>query len=425
MPHFLCLWWPHFPAWAAQQGEPRLRDRPLLVYQAGRIIAVSLEAQQAGAQVGWTLHRAQAQLRPSHPNTVFWPLHGPTVNRTWEAVLTALLDFTPCLESPRPGSLMADVRPPRALLPLLRTWQAQGGAGRAGVAQDRATAELAAYSTTPGTLRTIRQGYGTAFLSRSPLSLLSPAGIREETLERLQWFGWRTLGDLASLTQRQLVAQFDQGALLFRYAQAGSPSADQRPVGYYRQPPTVNISFTFDTPVREPREWEAVLSLLIEQNLTALQGRGAQAVAVTIASTKGSFRCHRLLPALTDAHRSFYEVARHLLLELTKASSSFFSLEVQLAALQPLPSEQGQLFGRNRPPVSVAAQAIEARFPGALRRIVWLDRNAYLPETAFRFEPITTEHKQPLPKPRKSGRSQIGRANRAAAKPLPPISLFE
>lgn len=388
MPRFLCLWWPQFPAWALQRSDPALQGRPLLVYQAGHIVAVSPEAHQLGAQDEGTLHRAQSQF----PQAVFRPLHGPTLQAIWAEILTALLDFTPYLESLRPGLLIADVRPPRAVLPLVRQWGVQGG-----VADDRSTAELAAFTTLPGTLRAVRPGQSGAFLKRIPLTALAAAGLRSDALERLGWFGWQRVGDLSHLTHRQLAAQFDQGKLLFRYAQAG----DQRPVGFYRQPPLIQAAFTFDEPVREPYEWEPVLDLLIEQVLAALRDQGAQTVGLSVETPHGVRRGHRLLHEALTGKRVLQETARRLLVELLGMGQPMRRLVLQLGALHPLTPQQGRLFGRQRPPASVAIRALEDRFPGALRRIVMLDKNAYLPETAFRLEPVTAGNPEKQTAPRR------------------------
>lgn len=403
MARFSFLWIPHFAAWAAVQADPALHRRPVVVHQGGRIIAVSRLAEQGGAQVGWTVHRAQSQL----PEAVLWPLHGPTVAGVWSEVIAALLELTPCLESQRPGALVADLRPPQLVVPVLRQWQAQGdsggggigecgvgvcGVGQCGVADDRTTAEVAAFTAAPGTLRQIRPGHSLAFLRHVPLNTLSWAGLRADTLQRMGWFGWRYIGDLSGLTRRQLVTQFDQGALLYRYAQA----SDVRPVGFFRSPPTASAAFTFETPVREPYQWQAVLDLLVEQALSDLNGRGAQTLTLQIATPRGLQRRHRLLHDLTAEKRVFYEAAHWLLIdhlrEAPRGAESFFQLRVTLAGLTALPAVQGSLFGRERPPVQVAVRAMQERFPGALRQIVMLDRCAYLPETAFRFDPITTEN---------------------------------
>jgi nucleotidyltransferase/DNA polymerase involved in DNA repair len=386
MPRFLCLYWSNFPAWVAQHNEPALRGRPVVVHQGGRIIAASPEAEQVGAQAGWTLHRTQAQL----PDAICRPLHGPTMQAVWSELLSALLDFTPYLESLRPGWLMADVRPARAVLPLVRQWQAQGG-----VADDRATSELAAFTTAPGVLRSVRAGQSPTFLRRVPLSVLAAAGLRDDSLERLGWFGWQHTGDLTQLTQRQLLAQFDQGKLLYRYAHA----ADQRPVTFYRQPPTVTATFSFDMPARQPYEWEPVLGFMIEQAVTGLKERGAQTVSLSITTPQGIRRGHRLLPVLTTEKRPLYEAARRLVRQLMAPGANepnskvmpLQGLTLQLGALHALPPLQESMFGRKRPPLQVAVRAVDERFPGALQRIVLLDKNAYLPETAFRLEPVTGE----------------------------------
>ena len=407
MPRFVCLWWPDFAAWAMQRSDPNLAERAVLIHQRGSIVAASLEARQAGVQTGWTLYRAQAQLQLLVPDAAFLALHGPTVHSAWNDVLLDLLALTPCLESWQPGLLLADVRPSGLVVPLLRVWQGQNasvrGAVRGGVADDRSTAELAAFTASPGTLRSVRSGQSAAFLKGVPLTSLTSLstglpvaqsiGLREDTVQRLGWFGWHRVGDLSHLSKRQLKAQFDQGELLFRYAQAD----DKRPVSFYREPPVSSATFTFEQAVREPCEWESVLCLLIEQCLTKLQdgplghsGQGAQNITIVVDSISGVRRASRLLHSLTNDRRVFLELAQRMMRE-ELVGVSFMQLSVQLRELQALPVEQGSLFGARRASPRVAIQAMQERFPGVLQRIVMLDKNAYLPETAFRFEPMTMD----------------------------------
>lgn len=404
MPRYCCLWIPDFAAWAIQQSEPSLKGKPVVAYQGRQVIGVSTETRVAGVHPGWTLHRAQAQLQSQLPDAVYWPLHGPTIHAVWSATIAALLEFTPYLESQEPGLLLLDVRPPRSVLPLVREWQAQ-----CGVADDRATAELAAFTTAPGTLRSVRSGQSAAFLRRVPLSTLACAGLCADTLERLHWFGWQSVGDLCHLTKRQLAAQFDQATLLYRYAQA----EDRRPVGFHRQPPVINAAFTFETPVRELYEWQPVLQLLIEQSHAALLGtafqeQGAQTISIQVSTGNSTHRGHHLLPFLTRDRRPLYEGAERLLIGLLNRGEPMIKLTVQLGSLRSLPPVQTCLFGRERPSISVAVRALEERFPGALRRIVMLDKNAYLPEVGFRLDPVTLDScernhpRRPLPRSERS-----------------------
>jgi nucleotidyltransferase/DNA polymerase involved in DNA repair len=412
MPRFVCVFWPDFAAWAARRTDPALAGKVILIHQRGYIVAASPAAYDNGAQHGWTLHRAQAQLQPRVPDVVFLPFHGPTVNSAWSDVLDALLDITPCIESPTPGFLLADIRPPQAIKPLLRIWANEEAPVRAGVADDRAAAELAALTARPGTMRKVPPGQSVAFLQCVPMSSLTAltqvfprTGIKDETVARLHLFGWHSVGDLAPISKRQLVSQFDQGELLFRYAQ----SSDFRTVPFYRQPPTASATFIFEQAIREPWEWEGVLTLLVSECLAALKGQAAQCLSMALDTGDAIQRASHLLHAATTVPRTFLETAHRLMIGRFRGVA-FYGVTLQLRDLQSVAPVQGSLFDDGRQARDKAQKAIRAmqrRFPGALQRVVMLDKKAYLPERAFRLEPITEEHTASTstkPAPRKARR---------------------
>ncbi len=380
MSRFCCIWIPDFPAWAAVRSDPGLRHRAVLIYVRGRIVAASPAARQAGVQTGWTLARAQSLL----PDALALPQHGATVAAAWEEVLSALYDLTPQIESQRPGLALADIEPPAAVQPLLHEWQAYGGVAQGGCADDRTTAEIAALSTQAGKLRTVRPGCSSVFLRRVPIILLSEVGVRADTIERLGWFGWHHIGQLRSLTRRQLVAQFDQGETLWRYAQA----SDTRPVAAYVLPSIITTRYAFEQPVREPCEIEPVLDHLMNQAHSQLNGRVAAAVSVGVETTAGWTRGGRLLREPTAVWQTLRRAAQHALEAALRPGMAVSALEVRLGSLAQPRAVQGHLFDFSRPVPTQAVQAVERRFPGWLCHIVTTDPNSYLPEAGWRFEPI-------------------------------------
>lgn len=375
MSRFFCLWIQDFPAWAAVREDMSLRDKPVLVYSSGHIIAVSPEARAAGAQVGWTINRAKAQL----PEAAYLPHYAPTTQAAWESVLETLYSLTPRIEAVRPGLALADIRPVSRISPYLRKWNACGG-----LADDRTTAELAAYTAGPGKGVSVPRGGSRAFLRTVPISLLAETGIEANTLERLEWFGWDSVGKLTPLTRQQLAIQFQDGATLYRYAQA----KDLHPLPAYKLPPVISASYAFEIAVRQPYEVEPVLALLIENAFSQLDQRDPHSLSIGI-ECRGRWRYHhRLLRDEVINQRTLREMATRGLAGLLGPRVEVSTLTVRLSGLAQRPGVQQSLFDPQRPTVERVMRALQARFPAALCRIKMLDSEAYLPEEGFRLEPV-------------------------------------
>lgn len=386
---FLCIRIPHFPAWAAQRADASLADKPVLVYDRGRVLAASPSALERGVEIGCTLHRAEAMW----PDCLACPHHVPTTMVVWEDVLESLYGLTPCLESIYPGQLMAEVRPPSAVKPLLERWGAHGG-----VADDRIAAELAAVTAQAGKLRTVTAGKTIEFLHCLPITVLNEIGVHPDAIERLGWFGWTTIAHLRPLARRQMLAQFEQGALLYRYAQAD----DTRPVPPFREPPVIEVTYEFEDSAHEPWEIEPVLDWLERQAREQLDQRFACSVTVTLLTKAGTLRSSRLLREPTAQVYPLRQAAYGCLQELLSGQAgaagsripsrlAVIRATLRLSQLRSAPGIQAELFEPVRPPVQKALRALERRFPGTMRRIVTLDSDAYLPEEAFRLDPIEAE----------------------------------
>jgi protein ImuB len=380
MSRFFCLNIADFPAWAAARSDTALRDKPLVIYAGGKVIAASSQAREAGIESGWSLARSQAHL----PGLIALPQHAPTTQAAWQEVLAALYDLTPQIESLRPGMAMADIRPETIVVPLLREWHAHGGSAQGGVADDRTTAELAALIASPGALRRIKPGRSQTFLRYVPVDVLHHVGIHPRTIERIGWFGWKHLAQLRPLSRQQLVAQFFEGERLYRYAQA----SDVRPVASYQPPSVIRAHFTFEQSVREPGEIEPVLKYLLEEAHGQLERRVPGSLAVGLETPQGRLQGRRLLREEAVTLHALHTAAALALEAVLPQAKAVSGVELQLDALTELRPAQGDLFEPSRPPVEAAVGAMEHRYPGMLRRIVLLDKNAYLPEEAFRLEPV-------------------------------------
>ncbi len=398
MPRFCCINIADFPAWAAARHDPALqeparRDKPVLIYRNGRVVAASPAARVSGVQTGWSLPRAQALL----PEAVALPHHAALTALAWQEVLQALYELTPYLESIRPGLAIASIRPPGAVTAHVQSWGAQ-----AGVADDRTTAELLALAAKPGELRELPPGTGMEFLRQASVRYLMAAGVSAATIERLGWFGWHTVGALHPVTRQQLRAQFPESDILFRYAQA----RDVRPVAMYWPPPVLEAHYEFDDPVCEPWEWEPILDYLLEQVCEPLAGRSVRTITVSLEAPRGGTQPMRRLSRkrllrepvaslarLRDEACQILSALQHSLYERQR-TAALTRLEVELGGLEDTYATQHNLFAE-RPTVHAVLAALEDRFPGSVQRVVMIDRDAYLPEAAFRLVPLTPEDLTP------------------------------
>lgn len=456
MSSFFCLFIPDFPVWALLRRDESLAGQPLVVFRSGCVIAASPAARRAEVRVGWTLARAQALV----PGLIAVPSQAAFLSLAWDEALTEVYERTPLIESLRPGLLLAMPTQREtvsragisseagAVAALSYSWQAQ-----AGVAPDRTTAELAAYVAAPGTVNKIELDGSATWLQQVPIAYLQRVGVSRDTIERLGWFGWHTLGQLQALTLAQLVAQFPEGRTIYRYVQA----ADTRPVTSYVPPPTISVHYGFEAPVEQPGAWENLLYHLVEQAHQQLAGRTAQMVTLRLEMASGAVggrvgeRCaRRWLREPTSSIADLKAAVRQTCANLLQSSGqqvvrepasesgrepaqAITGVEVRLGALASPASTQHNLFMPPAPSLKSALRSLEARFPGVMQRIVALDAavmqeaGTCLPEASFHFvplsvadlaEPAPTQKLPPKPCLRRLKRNRSNKPKRAT-KPSP------
>lgn len=392
MKRFCCLSIPQFPARAVLWAHPELQGQAILVHAGGRVVAASAACCAAGVEPGWPLERAQALFPHAVPH-----LHqGALTMAAWETVLRTLEELTPFIEPLQSGMVLLQGARLALLQPLLAAWQ-----GSAGMADDRTTAELAAHAAHTGKIRRVPPGAGPAFLDRLPVAVLARVGVSAETLERLEWFGWRHIGDLRRVTRRQLTAQFPEGEVLDRYSR-GTGASGERPVAAWQPPATVNVRWPFDEPACEPHQLRPVLLRLLELGCHQLQNRLAHSLTLQLAAAGkvgaaagevGS--AQRLLARPEGETRPLHHAACGLLDEIMSRAPGFMVQEMRLAlgGLVPRPAVQGELFPdqqkQRRRCLQAVLRHLEQRFPGCMRHAVCLNPTAYLAEEAYRLEPVS------------------------------------
>jgi protein ImuB len=343
---FLCLFFQDFPVWAVQEHNSQLAARTVLLHAGHQIIAASPAARAAGIHAGCHLIRAQSKL----PSATFIAHNPAQTSLAWDEILQTLNRYTPQVESVRPGVVMLDPAPLFAVPPtsgeamgalrlpfgrLLQQWGAHGG-----LATDRATAEIAAYSSVAGTVRTVRGGQNFSYLNMVPIEVLNKAEVSTDTIERLREFGLTHLGHLRLLSKGQLQELFPEGRLLHRYAVAGTKEADVRAVTSYRVSPTLKARYEFAEPAHEPSEWENALDNLTSEIKTQLHDHSASALSLTVEEEEGRRTAHRLLGeplTTTSAHKILERVLHAQLLSLVSTqrvgASGIHAIEVKLCGV--------------------------------------------------------------------------------------------
>jgi hypothetical protein len=323
--------------------------------------------------------------------------HKPRIICTFEESVRAQAHaLTPFLEESGPGLLYLGVDQPAKLVEL-----AEAAGARVGVAASRRLARIVAAAAPPATLR-VAEGAAADVLAQVPTPVLCRLGITDETVERLQLFGLRTVDEVAKLTRRHLLRQFgEEGKTLHALL---APS-DEPPLTAYQPPPSVRVALDIDRPACEPAGLDGALEEALRDGRQALGARRAQRVQVrltvrspTHAGSKEPLRCtaDRLLHTATAEATPLRRALRRLVYTLLKEEApgaaaagvrgEVTRLEIELGALTEGKAAQGHLFAK-RPAAQQAVAAVEARYPGAMLHVQTQD-TGFFPESRYALVPV-------------------------------------
>lgn len=370
-----------FPLWRARRADPALAGRPLVLARAERVAAVDVAAKRAGLRPGMSV--AAARLRADPAVVADDP---PAEQAAWEALLDELHAVTPWLEPLAPGRVLLRCTPAEAA-----ELAAHHGA-RAGAAPTREAALLAALAARPASLREAADP--AALLARLPLRFLRGVGLSEEGERRLGWLGLARAGELAGWRADQRRAFLGAEAEALEPFLAGRGRAD---VARFTAPPAVRARIRFDEPALEPWQWEPALAHLAEVAVGRLEGRVAGRLALRAEVDGLAFRAGRLPKEGLAAVGPVLRLARRALDESGAPPLGLEGLELELGALAR-PARQDDLFGR-RAAREEAVRRVQARFPGALARVVTLDPGALAPEHRFALRELEPVPGGPAPGP--------------------------
>lgn len=222
----MALWCPDWPVHAIRQtavGAALADSAPIAVVSAGGVYACSASARALGVRRGLRLRDAQARC----PDLITLD-HDPGLDqRAFDPVLGIVEDTVPRVQCVRPGLCVFRVEgatrylgsePEVAALIAERLAHFGIPDTRFGVADGVFAAEQAARRADPGECTVVVEGGDRDFLAGLPVTVLD----QNELTGLLRRLGIRTLGDLAGLSQRDVVSRFGpDGAIAHRLARGG------------------------------------------------------------------------------------------------------------------------------------------------------------------------------------------------------------
>lgn len=251
-----------FFAAVEQRDKPSLRGKPVVVGGTGGrgvVATASYEARTYGARSAMPTVEARRRC-PS--GTAFLSPRFEAYRASSLVVMEILRTRSPLVEQVSVDEAYVDLSiatdPPGWAEGRLESWTrelveeiraATGGlTASVGVATSKMMAKLASEMDKPGGRTILRPGTELEILH--PMSVRAIAGVGPATAARLRTFGIESVGDLAKVSQADLVAIFgtSHGAGLHALAMA----QDEREVVAEREAKSISVEETFETDITDP-----------------------------------------------------------------------------------------------------------------------------------------------------------------------------
>ncbi|HUR72952.1 MAG TPA: DNA polymerase Y family protein [Sporichthya sp.] len=241
----IAIWSPDWPVVTAAAAAGLDPAAPAVVLAAGRVLACTASAREAGVRRG--LRRREAQYRC--PDLAVLARDLAEEARAFEPIVVVVESLAPGVEIVRPGLCTVSARGPAryfggdpAAAARLADEASAAGPGdlcRAGVAEGAFAAALAARA---GTI--VPAGRTPEFLAPYPVDVLD----RPDLADLLRRLGLRTLGDFGSLPAADVTARFGaDGGFAHRLARGEDP----RPPDARTPPPDLVVSTHLDPPAEQ------------------------------------------------------------------------------------------------------------------------------------------------------------------------------
>jgi DNA polymerase-4 len=389
-----CLRLTHFAATVEQRQHPATTALLIARYHSGRskIVATSIEAEQAGVKSGMAVSRARALC----PDAQIVSLIPSRYRRALLCILDLLCEYSQWLDHERHyvqtaiiymdlGKLKPSVGQHLARQMVEQLRSQYGMTAQVGLAANKFTAYAAALKEQAQTVTLVPRGEEATFLAPLPIQYLP---LDSETEHRLSLFGLRTLGQLAALPRDALLAQFGKtGGMLHRFASG----EDGRRVAKYIPEQVASEAFMFEPAVDDRCILDNVLRHLSQRLAAQLETQNLTCRDITLTlSLEGGEQVEERI-RLTESKGSAVAVHRAAqgLMHRMAIQSAVCRVELRLAHLSPLLPRQLSLFEDSAPQklqallIDLAIHYDDTRFYTAV-----VHPRATLPELRFSLEGI-------------------------------------
>jgi DNA polymerase-4 len=278
-----------FYASVEQRDEPRLRGRPVIV-GGGVVLAASYEAKAFGVRSAM----GGAQARRLCPHAVVVPPRMEAYSQASRAVFAVFRDTTPIVEGLSIDEAFLDVggllrvsgTPVEIAVRLRRRVRERVGLPiTVGVARTKFLAKVASAVAKPDGLLVVEPDRELAFLHPLPVERLW--GVGRVTAAKLHSRGVATVGDVAALEERALVALLGPGA--GRHLHALAHNRDPRPVVVGRRRRSIGSQRALGRGVRTPEELDATVVALLDRVARRLRGADRLCRTVVLRLRFGDF----------------------------------------------------------------------------------------------------------------------------------------
>lgn len=340
---------PHFAAALARRDRPELSDRPLvLVGPEKRVFGTSAGAAAYGVRSGMTARAAEVHC----PEARLLEADLVGCRAEAEALCQVLETASDRVEPHGWGAAYVDMGDglARNRASAVDLCQEVGRSVRGALGQNlqpalgwnsnKFTAQTAARRTPPGHLRAVDRAGEQIFLQPLPVTLLP---LVQDSLQRLQYLGLRTLGQYAALPRAAVWQQFGQVGIMAHRCARGR---DDRPVVPRGQAPQYTAEVEFELPLTKRSRLVAALVRLVSPLLAGLrdnlQACGQVRLAVHFDDGSAQERARSFLLPVAGERRVVEALDR--LLDGMQWPAPASALAVTLARIQDVAAEQLTLF---------------------------------------------------------------------------------
>jgi hypothetical protein len=363
-----CLLFTPFALWSARWQDPTLKGKPLITVEKNRVTALTREAKRLGIVRGMSQLAASSMAR----DVINVETSKATLETQWQDILGQLYGYTNRLESPDVGVVFADLNAKDTAI-LARQFGVRCGTG-----ETQEASRLAALS---GSVAEARTGV----LKHTSLKIFLELGVEQRVLQRLEWLGIKTIGQLKKWKRTQLHDSLGEGSKpLVRYLFGPF----RRDVSVYSPPLRLHASHAFDEPACEPYQLEPVISMLSRKLELALQRKVAGRLTLTALASRLEFSETRVSrhplgrASLIELH------AVQLLRQSPATPLGIDTLELTLDNIYAF-NEQPSLFGDKKQ--LCAAVDYLSEHQQTLYQFHHVDPHNPLPEFAWKLVPLSAE----------------------------------